>query len=110
MKDFLCFPLCWYARERPPTPEPVTLLPPPTATDEAEVETSIPAIQQSPQLELETSLRTTGWNILKDVLKTTHEISDIFPPLKTALTGLLKIMEVVDVCARPVLPFLYKLS
>ena len=38
-----------------------------------------------------------GWQALKIVLKTVHDCSDICPPLKDALSAVLKLTDLVDV-------------
>ena len=38
-----------------------------------------------------------GWMALKTALETVREASDAFPPLKTAMGGLVAVMNLVDV-------------
>jgi hypothetical protein len=42
-----------------------------------------------------------GKDVLKEVLETVRDGSDLFLPLKAALVGVVKIMDVVDVRERP---------
>ncbi|KAJ3716753.1 hypothetical protein DFJ43DRAFT_1100809 [Lentinula guzmanii] len=41
-------------------------------------------------------LASTGWHVLRQTLSVTKEFSEVFPPLKAAIGGLLSIMEFVD--------------
>ena len=52
-----------------------------------------------------TLLIKTSWTILKNVLETIRDGSDPFFPLKTALVGVVKVMDIVDVSSAP--PNLY---
>lgn len=38
-----------------------------------------------------------GWSVLREVLKGVRDVSDVFPPLKSAAAGLVLVMERVDV-------------
>lgn len=46
-----------------------------------------------------TGLAGTSWNILRQTLSITKNFSDPFPPLKAAVTGLLMVMDYVEVRA-----------
>ncbi|OCH84833.1 hypothetical protein OBBRIDRAFT_862666 [Obba rivulosa] len=50
----------------------------------------------TPILSAQTSSKRTGWLVLKRVLVAVKEGSDLFPPLKTALVGVLAVIDVVD--------------
>ncbi|KAJ3991915.1 hypothetical protein F5050DRAFT_1049234 [Lentinula boryana] len=52
-------------------------------------------LPQSPTQGLN-GLASTGWRVLRQTLSVTKEFSEVFPPLKAAIGGLLSIMEYVD--------------
>ncbi|EMD36806.1 hypothetical protein CERSUDRAFT_95078 [Gelatoporia subvermispora B] len=45
---------------------------------------------------MNTSLRRTGWTVLKEVLKTVRDGSDLLLPLKAALVPVVELMDIVD--------------
>lgn len=42
--------------------------------------------------------REQGWGVVREGLRIVERCSDVFPPLKTAVAGLLSVMEHVEVC------------
>ena len=53
------------------------------------------------ELALTVSAKETGWNVLKRVFQIVCDASDVFPPLKAVLSGVISIMNEVDVCWTP---------
>ncbi|KAJ3733006.1 hypothetical protein DFJ43DRAFT_1138323 [Lentinula guzmanii] len=58
-------------------------------------QTNLERLPQSPTQGLN-GLASTGWHLLQQTLSVTKEFSEVFPPLKAAIGGLLSIMEYVD--------------
>lgn len=56
----------------------------------------VPGVAQITQINA--SAKRTGWLVMKQVLKTVKECSDPCPPLKAALSSVVSVIEIIDVC------------
>ena len=71
-----------------------------TEPTEAEAEEYVTVPSTRHRLDLGMARKEKGWKLLRVVLKAVCDASDIFPPLKSALSGALSVMDVIDVSIR----------
>ena len=81
-------------RRRPPPPPKYTPRPATPAAIDNDDATEAALQQLSPSRGQE------GWSALKGVLRAVCNASDVFPPLRSTLAGVLEIMDAVDVRLR----------